>query len=177
VVVGARERFEGLYRAHAGAVRTYLRRRGVDSSAADDLVADVFLVVWRRLEDAPADPLPWTLGIARRVFANHRRGDARSVALRSRLVGEQLVSRRVDTSTIDRESAVTEALRSLSERDREVLLLVAWDGLEGRRAAAALGIGTRAFAMRLHRARHRFARALAAEDARPAERASTTEVM
>lgn len=174
--MGARERFEALYGAHAGAVRTYLRRRGADASAADDLVADVFLVVWRRLDDVPADPLPWLLGVARRVLANHRRGDARRIALRSRLMSGQLMSDRADASASGRESPVFRALLSLDARDREALLLVAWDGLEGRRAAEALGIGASTFGMRLHRARRRFARALAAEDAAPEERASTTEV-
>jgi Sigma-70 region 2 len=60
--VGARERFEALYEAHAGAVRTYLRRRGADPSAADDLVADVFLVVWRRWTMYPLTRFPGCLG-------------------------------------------------------------------------------------------------------------------
>ena len=175
--MGGRERFEALYEAHAGAVRTYLRRRGADASAADDLVADVFLVVWRRLDDVPADSLPWLLGVARRVLANHRRGDARSMALRSRLTDEELASGQPHTSHTDRESPVMRALLSLEARDREVLLLIAWDGLERSQAAAALGIGTRAFAMRLHRARRRFERALALTEAHPEERASTTEVL
>ena len=175
--MGARERFEALYEEHAGAVRTYLRRRGADAGGADDLVAEVFLVVWRRLEDVPADPLPWLLGVARRVLANHRRGDQRRLALRSRLMGKELAGARVEPAAAERESPVMHALRSLSERDREALLLVAWDGLEGGRAAAALGISAGAFAMRLHRARRRFESALAAPDTGPAPQASTTEVL
>ena len=175
--MGARERFEALYGAHAGEVRTYLRRRGADAVAADDLVSDVFLVAWRRLEDVPADPLPWLLGVARRVLANNRRGDARRTALRSRLTGERLASEQDHASAPQHESPVMHALQSLSERDREVLLLVAWDGLERGRAAAALGIGAGAFAMRLHRARRRLERALAAADAQPEGEASITEVL
>jgi DNA-directed RNA polymerase specialized sigma24 family protein len=65
----------------------------------------------------------------------------------------------------DREFAVRRALGSLSERDQELLLLVAWDRLEREQAAKVLGVRAGAFAVRLHRARRRFARALAAEDA------------
>jgi DNA-directed RNA polymerase specialized sigma24 family protein len=69
-----------------------------------------------------------------------------------------------DGGPIDRESAVLRALRSLSERDQELLLLVAWDGLEREQASIVLGVTRGAFAVRLHRARRRFARALAVED-------------
>jgi DNA-directed RNA polymerase specialized sigma24 family protein len=58
-MVGPDERFEELYRAHAGAVRSYVARR-IGPDEADDAVAEVFLVVWRRLDDVPIDPLPWS---------------------------------------------------------------------------------------------------------------------
>lgn len=159
-MVGARERFEALYTAHAGAVLAYARRR-TDASSADDVVADVFLVAWRRLDEVPAEALPWLLGIARRVLANRRRGEGRRAALRGRLEGEGLVGVQPGPELPD--SEVLRALRALGARDQEVLLLVAWDGLDRRRAAAALGIGAGAFAVRLHRARRRFERALATE--------------
>jgi RNA polymerase sigma-70 factor, ECF subfamily len=58
-------------------VRAYALRRA-SPDAAQDVVADTFLVVWRRLEDVPADALPWLYGIARRVLANQRRSADRS---------------------------------------------------------------------------------------------------
>lgn len=64
------------------------------------------------------------------------------------------------------------ALERLSDRDREILLLTTWDGLSGRRAAAALGCSPGTFAVRLHRARTRFARAL---NAPPRPEPSTAE--
>jgi RNA polymerase sigma-70 factor, ECF subfamily len=69
--VDDRARFEDLYSAHAGGLLGFARRR-LGASEADDLVADVFLVAWRRLGDVPGDPLPWLLGVARRVLANRR---------------------------------------------------------------------------------------------------------
>ena len=80
----SRARFEALYRAHCGAVRSFVHRR-VRSAAADDVLAEVFVLAWRRLDEAPGDELPWLLGIARGVLANRRRGQARQQALRDRL--------------------------------------------------------------------------------------------
>ena len=84
-MVNAPSRFEALFRAHAGAVRTYVRRRS-DAEGADDVVAEVFLVAWRRLGDVPEDPLPWLLGVARRVLANRRRRASRDAALLNRII-------------------------------------------------------------------------------------------
>ena len=75
-------RFEQLYRAHAGAVRAYAVRRARSDAIADDVVSDVFLVVWRRLDDVPDRPVPWLLLIARRALANRRRSGRRAAALR-----------------------------------------------------------------------------------------------
>jgi RNA polymerase sigma-70 factor (ECF subfamily) len=61
--VQRRSRLEGLFSAHAGAVRAYARRR-VDPVAADDAVSEVFVIAWRRLDDVPDDALPWLLGLA-----------------------------------------------------------------------------------------------------------------
>jgi RNA polymerase sigma-70 factor (ECF subfamily) len=161
-VVAERERFEAIYKAQAGAIRSYVRRR-LDASEADDVVADVFLVVWRRLEEVPAEPLPWLLGIARRVLANRRRAETRSEALQNRLRNEALV--RGADGDPEGELATIRALGTLSELDQELLLLVAWEGLSRSQLAAALELGQGAVRMRLHRARQRFARALAAQDA------------
>src|SRR5690348_13730501 len=80
----SRARFEALYRAHCGSVRSFVHRR-VRPAGADDVVADVFVLAWRALDKAPGDELPWLLGIARGVLANRRRGEARQQALHDRL--------------------------------------------------------------------------------------------
>lgn len=155
-------RFEALFRAHAGAVRTYVCRRcGAD--AADDLVADVFVIAWRRLDDVPDDPLPWLLGVARKLLANRRRGEARRRALLGRIRSEPLEAMPVWEAQSDFGESVLRLLSGLRERDREALLLVAWEGLSAAQAAKVLGVSANAFAARLSRARRRFAVALAAE--------------
>jgi len=160
--VDARSRFEVLYRAHADAVLTYVRRRS-DVAGADDVVTDVFLVAWRRLGDVPEDPLPWLLSVARRVLANRRRGTSRDVALLGRITSEPARVASADSGGPESARAVARALGALRESDREVLLLVAWEGLSPGQAARVVGVRPNTFAARLSRARRRFAHALAAE--------------
>jgi RNA polymerase sigma-70 factor (ECF subfamily) len=116
-----------MYRAHADAVETYARRRS-DAQTADEVVADVFLVAWRRLAEVPEDPLPWLLGVARRALANRRRTVARQQALHGRVRSAVPDPLPASPAGTDIDDAVLGALRGLDERDREVLLLVAWEG-------------------------------------------------
>jgi RNA polymerase sigma-70 factor (ECF subfamily) len=157
--VERRRRLEALFAGHAAAVRAYAARR-VPAAEVDDVTSDVFVVVWRRLEDVPQDALPWLLACARRVVANRRRSRRRQAALHARLSRET----RGAVLPAGRDSSLGEALASLSAGDREVLMLVAWEGLEPRRAAVVAGCSPRAFAMRLHRARRRLAAAMSELD-------------
>ena len=161
-MVEPRAQFERLYREYADRVHAYALRR-TTPGAADDVVAEVFLVVWRRLRLVPDEPLPWLLGVARRVLANRRRAESRAAALHERLAdGPAPVQAAVVSPELD--DRVRRALAGLSERDRELLLLIAWEGLRVNEAAQALGVRAGTMAVRLHRARQRLARALAEED-------------
>lgn len=151
----AQQRFQAIYEAHASAVYGYALRR-TDRAQAEDIVAEVFLVVWRRLEDVPAEPRGWLLGVARRVAANSRRGEERRAALAERLATE--LPRAGEPAPAS--ARLADALLSLPERDREALTLISWDGLSRREAAQALGIREGTLAVRLLRARRRLARAL-----------------
>ena len=155
-----REEFEQLYREHAGAVLAYARRR-TTREAADDVVADVFMVAWRRVDDVPAEPLPWLLGVARKVLANQRRGEHRGAELRDRIRGQRVSGGRGPFGD-DGPSAAVRALWSLGASDQELLMLIAWDRLTRAQAAEALGISVGTLAVRLHRARRRLAQARAA---------------
>ena len=159
--MGAERDFEELYAVHAGAVRGYAMRR-CDPETADDVVADVFLTAWRRRTELPEEPLPWLLGTARRVLANHARGHSRRVRLRDRLAAEPVAASHPGGKASGRLGA---ALSSLSERDRELLLLMAWEGLELQQAAEVLGVRPNTLAVRFHRARRRLSAALEAHEA------------
>lgn len=150
------ELFEALFREQSRLVAAYLLSRA-DRDLAYDALARTFEVAWRRLEDVPADPFPWLLGVARRVLSELRRAQGRREALVERFVGQEAdLGRTADVAELSVERlAALHALRSLSAADREVLLLVAWEGLTQAQAAGVLGCSRGAFALRLHRARAR----------------------
>ena len=159
------ERFERLFRECYPLVRAYALRRAAPD-AAQDVVADTFLVAWRRLEDLPDDPLPWLYGVARRVLANQRRSADRSAALERRAAGAVVQGGSGDVGERVADAELLRlALDRMPEKGREALMLVAWDGLSSVRAARAAGCSRAAFAVRLHRARARLAAELAALEA------------
>jgi RNA polymerase sigma factor (sigma-70 family) len=167
--VSARQHFEALYVAHAGAVRGYAMRR-TTAAQADDVVAEVFLIAWRRLDDIPADARVWLLGVARRVLANERRSSARRQAVQGRLehhvgTGPEQAATAEQLLTLEPAAQhAMDALRSLRESDREALLLIAWEELSHKEAARVLGVRESTFGVRLYRARRRLERALADRD-------------
>ncbi len=148
-----RERFEALFERHHAAVRGYVVRRSA-GVVVEDVVADTFLVAWRRLEDVPDLALPWLLGVARRVLADQRRAARRRRSLSERLLREPSPSGPW-SPPVGLTAELSDALRILTEREREALLLVAWDGLSPRDAAIVAGCSSAAFRVRLHRARAR----------------------
>jgi RNA polymerase sigma factor (sigma-70 family) len=164
--VDARETFERLYREHAGRVKAYGLRRVGSESAADEVVSDVFLVVWRRLDAVPDDPLPWLLGVARDAVANRHRSERRATALHARIADTEpapVADPRGPGDLLDGGDPVVRALAQLPDRDRELLMLVAWEGLEPAQLARVLGVSRGTANVRLHRARRRLATALATD--------------
>lgn len=159
----AARRFEELFHAHYPRVLAYALRRA-DRQVAEDVAAETFAVAWRRLATVPSDELPWLYGVARKTLANQRRGDRRRSALIATLSREApLVAAPHDVAdAVAARAGVVAALERLSERDREALRLVAWEGLDTARAARAMGCSSGAFAVRLHRARRRLMKELAA---------------
>lgn len=151
------ERFNRLHEAHFEAVRRYVWRR--DPDLADDVVADTFLVAWRRLDDVPADARPWLIGVARNIRLNSRRSARRQQAVATRLQEEVPQAPASDSSHLA--AAVDASLMLLSPSDREVLLLSIWDDLDRAAIAEVLGCTKANVSLRLHRARRRFADALA----------------
>jgi DNA-directed RNA polymerase specialized sigma24 family protein len=155
-----REAFERMFETHYWAVRAFVLRR-VGHSSAEDVVADTFLVAWRRFADLDGDPLPWLLGIARRVLANQLRAERRHGALAARMRTAIVSESGVWEPPVGMNGELAAALASLSARERDALLLVAWEGLDPSGAAQVMGCTATAFRVRLHRARRRIAQQLA----------------
>lgn len=145
------QRFEQIYAEHSGAVRAYVRRRARDA-VVDDIVSETFLVCLRKVDRVPADPLPWLYAVARKTLANERRKQARVAHDDSLPVG--------GLEPVG-DGALAAAFNALGERDREVLRLVAWEGLSLADAATVLGCSNVACRVRYHRAKTRLASILA----------------
>jgi RNA polymerase sigma-70 factor, ECF subfamily len=159
-----RERLlEQAFEAHYHDVLAYaLRRLGGRRAQAEEVASDTFSVAWRRIERLPeSDQLPWLYSIARRVVANELRGTRRRERLQSALTSFGARTPREPSDLVEARAAIVEAVQRLSAAQREVVLLVAWEGLSNREAAIALGCSTPAFELRLHRARRRLAKELA----------------
>src|SRR5436305_12327804 len=122
------ERFEQIYEEHRDAVRAYVRRRAPES-LVDDIVADVFVVCVRRLDDVPRNALPWLYGVARKTLANERRKRRDLPLAASELSYEPEPAGDLQLRA---------AFAALSDADREVLRLVAWEGLSPGAAARVL---------------------------------------
>jgi DNA-directed RNA polymerase specialized sigma24 family protein len=122
-----------------------------------DVLAETFLTVWRRLDDVPPGDRtrPWLYGVARRVLANHHRGERRRNALGDRLRTELAETNWGGGIPADL-GDVTDTFRSLSDGDQELLSLVAWEDLDTGQIAIVLGCSRNAVRVRLHRARKRF---------------------
>ncbi len=159
----AEQRFGAVF-SHLALISAYARRRG--ALDADEIAAEVMAIAWRRLADVPRDdPRPWLIGTARNLLlAEHRKGRRRW----QNLDGVDVAAADgLSAPLLDIDGQLVAALRSLSPRDREALLLVAWEDLTPASAAESLGISAAAFRVRLHRARRRLRRELLASQPAP----------
>jgi len=151
--------FEELFAQHAAAVHRYLLRRGAGDDA-EDLAADVLTVAWRRRTEVPeGHELAWLYRTAGFVLANHRR------RTRPLPVAEVPDEPDPDDPAVRavQDERVRDALGRLSARDRQVLLLAAWDGVTGDDLALVLGVSRGGADAALSRARSRLREAWAAD--------------
>jgi RNA polymerase sigma-70 factor (ECF subfamily) len=153
-----RARFEAIYAAHGRQVLAYALRRTSQPADAADVLAEAFVVAWRRLDDVPdgTEAGLWLYGVARRVLANQRRGARRRAALGERLA--EVLAEHVapdPAEQLETAAAVRAALVGVPEGDREVLLLAGWEGLTAPEIAVVLGVPAATVRTRLHRARGR----------------------
>lgn len=150
--------FEAIFTATYEAILGYALRRCSSPHDAADVVAETFAIAWRRVEEMPAGDAArlWLYGVARRVLANHRRGEQRRL-LRTTELREEIAALAGDPLDA---SVIAGAFRALSDDDREILGLLAWEGLDREGIATVLGCSRGTARVRLHRARARLSRAL-----------------
>ncbi|MGA9761932.1 MAG: sigma-70 family RNA polymerase sigma factor [Gaiellaceae bacterium] len=160
-----RTRFEYVYRHTRVAVLGYFLRRMTDPEDAADLLADVYLIAWRRIGDVPrgAEARLWLFGVARRVLANHHRKKRSETGLANELQTNLrlLEFRSDDPENESSAEAVRAALATLDERDRELLTLSAWEELSPAQIATVVGRPAGLVRVQLHRARRKLGEQIA----------------
>jgi RNA polymerase sigma-70 factor, ECF subfamily len=164
-------RFDAAFEAHYSKVLAFAIRRAKERQAAEDVAAETFAIAWRRRDAIPDAPLPWLYGIAVRVIANEWRSSTRRRQRERRFISDPKGSGRDPADIVGSRDAITAAFAALTESQREVLRLIAWEGLDHRTAASVLGCSEGAFSVRLFRARRSLAKYLAAGGHPPDEQA------
>ena len=163
------ERFEAAYRELYEPICGYTLRRVRRPDDAAEAIAETFATLWRRFDSCPqgAELRPWLFGVARRVIANQRRGNRRRTALGERLAARVDQAALEAVSVHEETSSLARAFAGLREPDRELLSLVAWEGLTTEELAVALGTNRATVRLRLHRARKRLREALSRDAGAP----------
>lgn len=161
-----RSRFEAVYRRTYEQILGYAVRRCSSPEDAADVVAETYVIAWRRITELPDGEggKLWLYGVARRVLANHRRSERRRLTRHTELTDE-IAHLYAAPSHHSEQDGVGEAMDMLADSDRELLALTLWEGLDPGEIATVLGCSRNAARIRLHRARKRFAKAL--EKTRP----------
>jgi RNA polymerase sigma-70 factor (ECF subfamily) len=164
--VGDPDRFRVLFEANYHLILGYAVRR-VGAADAQDVTAETFAFAWRRLDSVPRgdDARLWLYGAARKVIANHRRSELRRLRLAGRLHEQPQPMAAAEAG-----GRVAHAFASLRPADRDLLGLVAWEGLDTAELSAVLGCSRSAVRLRLHRARRRLADELRRDEPHGARR-------
>jgi RNA polymerase sigma-70 factor (ECF subfamily) len=162
------DRFRRLFADTERELLAYVLRRVDRGEDAADVVAETFLVAWRRMDRVPEgdEARLWLYGVARRQLANQRRGELRRSRLAERLRAELPAAIASARGSEDhRVAAVRAALARLDEEDREILGLSSWEGLTPSEIASVVGLPGVTVRSRLHRARKRLRAELLQVDA------------
>jgi RNA polymerase sigma factor (sigma-70 family) len=154
------ERFELLFQRHAPVIQRYVMRR-LGADAADDIVAETFLLAFRQrvgYDSTRGGVLPWLYGIATNLLSRHRRDEIRLYKALARTGIDEVIAPFTDqvderVTAVAASRRLAEALAGLKAPYRDALLLVAWGGLSYEQTATALGIPAGTVRSRISRAR------------------------
>ena len=156
------DQLEVFYREHLAFVRRYVARRLDEPDEVADVTAEVFLRVVRSAatyQSRLGPPRAWLTGIARHAVAEHRTSAVRRDVAARRFAGRRWLDEDSAERIVARVAAEAEArtllaaIAELPQALRDVVELVAVDGLAVAEAGALLGISAGAARVRYHRAR------------------------
>ena len=147
-----------------GFVCEVLPRYGVSDSDVDDLVQEVFLVLWRRWDayDRHRPLRPWLRGIAARVALKHRSREGARREIPGGIIDPPddtpTVEERIDSDS--RRALLLRVLACLPEKQRDVILLHEVEGMTMREVANALEVPLKTAHSRLRTGRQELDRRL-----------------
>jgi RNA polymerase sigma-70 factor (ECF subfamily) len=159
---GSREAFSKIYAAERERLYGFLVRLCRDRHLAADLFQNTWLKLARNARSLreDTDVRAWLFTVARNEFRSHRRAQTLDLS-RFLTIDRERASFSETMVSSETLKTLEAALSKLGDADRELLLLVAVDGLELRQAAGVLGISYEAFRQRLARARQRLTERIA----------------
>lgn len=159
-------RFEELYRGTRADLLRFLVRRSAPEDAAD-LLAETYLVAWRKLDGIPSGGKArlWIFGVARNLLMKGYER-SRAASEMAALLAQELQLNEPRPTDNERADDITAALSTLPPSEREIVTLNAWDELAPREIAVVVGLSASAVRIRLHRARRRLRKELEAASAR-----------
>ena len=166
-----RPTFAQIYNATFPFIWRTVRRLGVDESAVDDVTQDVFVTVYRRLDDFEmrCAPKTWVFGIAMGIVQNYRRSRRRkdaAVPLASHVTSAELVADggadpMEQASRAEAGRIVHGLLDQLDEEKAVVFVMAELEGMTVPEIADLIGINVNTVYSRLRTARKEFDQALA----------------
>lgn len=163
--------FAAVYERHASTIFRFLVRLCGRRELAEDLFQETWLRLARHARGLRPDTevRAWLYAVARNLARSHARfalADAAGVAALARwwYLDGRVAAPDETAVAADAAARLERALARLPLAGREVLLLVAGEGLAVDEAARVLGITPEAARQRLHRARAELARSLPKED-------------
>jgi RNA polymerase sigma-70 factor (ECF subfamily) len=158
----SRADFEQLFRETRTDLLAYIMRRSPSAEDAADVLAETYVIAWRKLDGIPTGERArlWLFGVARNLLLKGASQRRSRQTLVERLVDELRSAHPPHPVDEERASALRAALAALPERDRELVMLTAWEGLTPKQIAAVVRTPVNVVRVRLHRARTRLKRDL-----------------
>lgn len=166
--------FMTVVQRHQRVLYGYLARR-VGPDLAEDIAAETFTRAYaqrKRFDPAWSDARPWLFGIASNLLRTHARSESRRLRAYARAAQPDHATAEDDRAVARADAELTAprlaaAIESLSEGDRDALLMFAWADMGYDEIAAALDIPTGTVRSRLNRARRLVQASLAEPERNP----------
>ena len=156
------QEFNDLFRSYLWETSRFIARR-TKAEDVEDLAADLFALAWQKRDSIPKGlELPWLYKSARYLISNHNRKQQGRTSILATLQEPQSAPSAESIALADIELA--DAWKGLSTKEKEILSLWAFEGLEPKQLAVALEKSENACAIALSRAKSKLTQLLNSEN-------------